>query len=138
MESIADIKQRTSNSPYTKPLKVVVVCKKEENDMLGVALADESSCIKAYVYEKALFPKFKGTILLRNFKIGRTGNLIINKSSSVSVAPTKNLPPDIIRRATLLLNPTTPPNSPIAEAKLKKSPTTVSVTGIIIEVGVTN
>lgn len=135
--------------PYTKSLKVKVICKKNEfaykNDkgedrvLINCAVADSSKAVKCTVYDRAKFPRFKAgqSLILRNI-IKKPDTVVVTTNTKVFPTAAVEVPEHIETQARHILNPPPAPTKPVAEA-LKTPPppqkkVRVSVGGRIVQV----
>lgn len=102
--------------PYTRPLRVTCLGKKQIDNKVEMALADNTMAVKAICFATAVADKVNvnESVIIRNFKIGRSV-LMLNNNSIVTKCAQLDINDDISTQATYLLDPVTPPIQQITD-----------------------
>ncbi|XP_078497197.1 uncharacterized protein LOC144753347 [Lissotriton helveticus] len=146
MISIQDLKKMKpeDNKPYQKTIRANVIkcstktnytnAKQENKVMYHLALADESSCIKATCYNEPFYQQTKEgqAIMIRNF-LAKNNVIIITKQTKLSRMIPLTIPQEIIQEAEYILQPPAPPISPIKTVKTASLRSLMSISGTIAE-----
>lgn len=115
----------------TTPIRVNVVCIKEDSRIYA-ALADLTGCIKATVTKDQL-SKLKGTVMIRNFTLGRNV-IFIQDKTVISRCATIDISPAIEQQAKDLIQPPVPPTRQIIDICKSPSKTLTTVVATVEQV----
>lgn len=142
--SLADLVKGKGQVPYTKSMKVFVVCAdpekqyvneaNEQKALVNCVIADETSAVKCTVYDKTKFGRFKegATVILRNV-IKKIDNIVVTSNSKVF--PTGKIEvPQCIVEGNNLLHPPAAAVKTVSEALSSPPRVRVSIQGKIVQV----